>query len=88
MHKQLKISFIRLKEHWRADPYSDPPLGLLSVLTIAKQLGHDVTFIDMAHETHIPASDIYAMSACTLDYPELINVLIGFSHNAQKHPQM
>jgi len=70
-----KAYFIRLKESWRAEPYSDPPLGLLSVMAEAKNIsGLEIGFIDMAHETKIPKADIYGISACTLDFPELIKV--------------
>jgi len=73
------LCFIRLDQPWCADPYSDPPLGLLSVIAAAKRLSLngkslEIRLLDMAHEKDIPKSDIYASSACTLDYLELIKI--------------
>ncbi len=75
----VTINFIKLYEPWRADPYSDPPLGMLYVIAAAKKLtiggnAIQLTFTDMAYEKNIPPADIYALSACTLDYPEAIRV--------------
>jgi len=70
----MRVTFIKLKERWRANPYSDPPLGLLSVIATARQKGLEVALVDMAHEDHIPPSDVYGMSASTLDFPELLKV--------------
>jgi len=75
----LKVCFVKLKENWCADPYSDPPLGLLSVIAASKNVSFkgkslDLQLFDMAHETEIPDAEVYAFSACTLDYPELLKV--------------
>ena len=72
-------TFIKLKDTWRANLYSDPPIGLLSVISNAKRVVYkgeplEVKLLDMAHETTIPRSDIYGLSACSLDMPELLNV--------------
>jgi radical SAM superfamily enzyme YgiQ (UPF0313 family) len=70
-----KAYFIRLNEPWRAALYSDPPLGLLSVMASANHsFDGEIGFLDMAHEKNIPKADIYGLSACTLDYPELLKV--------------
>lgn len=79
MTKMVTVCFVRLKEPWRADPYSDPPLGLLSVIGATKNISHmqrplDIRLLDMAHETKIPRADVYALSGCTLDFPELIKI--------------
>ena len=68
-----KITFIKLAHSWQYDPYSDPPLGLLSVASAARDTGLvEVVLLDLAHEKNIPYSDIYAFSATTLEYLELI----------------
>jgi len=72
-------TFIKLKDIWRENPYSDPPIGLLSVASNAKRVIYkgeplEVKLLDMAYETEIPKSDIYGLSACSLDMPELLNV--------------
>jgi len=74
-----KVCFIKLKEHWRADPYSDPPLGLLSIMASAKNISFkgkhlDLQLCDMVDEKIIQKADIYALSTCTPDYPELIRI--------------
>jgi len=68
------INFVKLYERWRFDPYSDPPLGMLSVIAAVRNAGEKVIFTDMAHEKELPDADVYALSACTLDYPELIKI--------------
>lgn len=75
----LTVNFIRLREYWSADPYSDPNLGMLYVIAATKNLtingrSINVTFTDMAHENEIPEADVYALSACTLNYPEAIKI--------------
>ena len=72
-------TFIKLRDNWRANPYSDPPIGLLSVISNARRVVYkgeplEVKLLDMAHETVIPKSDIYGLSACSLDMPELLSV--------------
>jgi anaerobic magnesium-protoporphyrin IX monomethyl ester cyclase len=69
-----KVLFIKLNTPWIVDQYSDPPLGLLSVMAAAKELGLDAKLLDMAHEKDIPKSDVYAISACTPNYPEFLRV--------------
>jgi anaerobic magnesium-protoporphyrin IX monomethyl ester cyclase len=69
-----KVLFIKLNTPWIVDQYSDPPLGLLSVMAAAKELGIDSRLLDMAHEKEIPKADLYAISACTPNYPEFIRV--------------
>ena len=70
-----KVCFIKLNEPWQFDPYSDPPLGLLSVMSAAKNIpGLELRLLDMAHEKEIPPADIYAISACTYDYPETLRI--------------
>lgn len=79
MREIKTVCFIRLKEPLRADPYSDPPLGILSVMASAKKFCSwgehlNLRLLDMAHETEIPEADVYALSACTPDYPTLLEV--------------
>lgn len=73
------LTFIKLKDNWRADNFSDPPIGILSVIASARRIKHngkslEVKLCDMAYETEIPPSDVYGISACSLDYPELLNI--------------
>jgi len=66
-----KLTFIKLKLPWQFDHYSDPPLGLLSVASEARKIGGlEVSLTDLAHETKIPESELYAFSASTLEFPE------------------
>jgi radical SAM superfamily enzyme YgiQ (UPF0313 family) len=67
-----KVLFVKLNTPWIIDQYSDPPLGLLSVMASVKDL--DIGLLDMAHEKEIPKADIYAISACTPNFPELLRV--------------
>ena len=74
-----RVYFIKLKGPWRVDPFADPPLGLLSIMASAKNLSFkgkslDLKFLDLINEPDIPKADIYGISACTLDYSELLNV--------------
>jgi len=70
----MKVLFIKLNVPWVVDQYSDPPLGLLSVMAAAKQLNCDLQLLDMAHEKEIPKADVYAISSCTPTYPLLLIV--------------
>ena len=68
-----KLSFIKLYHPWQYDPYSDPPLGLLSVASEAKRIpGLEVNLLDQAHQKEIPEADYYGISATTLEFPEAI----------------
>jgi len=74
-----KVTFLRLKENWRADNFNDAPLGLLSVIASARQVKHnghylDINYHDMNIDPAIPKSDVYGLSGCSLDYPELLKV--------------
>lgn len=70
-----KVCFIKLNEPWQIDPSSDPPLGMLSVMGAAKSIsGLELMLLDMAYEKQIPTADVYAISACSYDYPELLRV--------------
>ena len=64
-----KIVFVKIKQPWCYNPYSDPPLGLLSVAAQSKRLGLDTILLDQAHEKEIPPADYYGLSATTLEYP-------------------
>lgn len=73
----ITVNFVKLHEPWRINPYTDPPLGLLYVIAATRKLtinGEPVKVIltDMAHETEIPDADIFAIPACTLDYPRAV----------------
>lgn len=69
-----KVCFVKLNEPWQIDPHSDPPLGLLSVMGAAKLPGLDLEFLDMAWQKKIPKADIFAISACSYDFPELLKI--------------
>ena len=63
--------FIKLKLPWQYDPYSDPPLGTLSVISEARKDNRvHVKFNDLAHEKLNFSAGVYAFSASTLEYPE------------------
>ena len=75
----LNVMFIKLNTPWIVDQYSDPPLGILSVIASSKNISFkgkplELRLLDMAHEQKIPKSDFYAISACTPNYPELLRV--------------
>jgi radical SAM superfamily enzyme YgiQ (UPF0313 family) len=67
-----KITFLKLYHPWQYDPYSDPPLGLLSVAAQARKSGLEVRLFDQAFQKDIPESDYYGLSATTLEYPEAL----------------
>jgi len=67
-----KITFVKLYHPWQYDPFSDPPLGLLSVAAQAKKDGLEVRLLDQVHQKDIPESDFFGLSATTLEYPEAI----------------
>lgn len=75
----MKACFIKLNEPWQIDPHSDPPLGLLSVIGAAKTTlidnrPLDLQLLDMAWEKELPRADVYAISACSYDFPELLRI--------------
>lgn len=77
--EKMKTCFIKLNEPWQIDPHSDPPLGLLSVIGAAKNALIDgrplnIQLLDMAWEKEIPKADVYAISACSYDFPELLKI--------------
>ena len=67
-----KLTFLKLYHPWQYDPFSDPPLGLLSVAAQARKSGLEVSLLDQAFQKDIPESDFYGLSATTLEYPEAI----------------
>ncbi|MBT7706390.1 B12-binding domain-containing radical SAM protein [archaeon] len=70
-----KVTFVKIQPPWQYDPYSDPPLGMLSVAEATrKEESHDVLFHDMAHQKELPSSEIYALSASTLEFPGAIEI--------------
>ena len=82
----FKTLFIKLNVPWIIDQYSDPPLGILSVMASAKDLTYngqplELRLLDMAHEKEIPKADLYAISACTPNYPELLKVAQEIKQN-------
>jgi len=62
------ITFVKLFHDWQYDPYSDPPLGLLSVAAHARKSGLEISLLDQPHQKDIPESEFYGMSATTLEY--------------------
>lgn len=67
-----KLCFVHPRMPWQFNPYSDPPLGLLSVAATARELSPkdlEVILADLAHEQIKPA-DIYALSGTSLEAPE------------------
>ena len=47
-----KISFVLPRMPWQYDPYSDPPIGLLSVAARVREIGGlEVELLDLAHDT-------------------------------------
>jgi len=66
-----ELVFVKLNLPWQYDPYSDPPLGMLSVISEArKDKRVSVNLLDLAHQELDASSDFYAFSASTLEYPE------------------
>jgi len=66
-----ELVFVKLNLPWQYDPYSDPPLGMLSVISEArKDQRVSVGLTDLAHQELYFSSDFYAFSASTLEYPE------------------
>ena len=73
--KMFKVLFVKLDIPWSVNPYSDPPLGILSVMAAAKELNlKEVKLLDMVYEKEIPEADVYAISACTPSYPDVIKI--------------
>lgn len=75
----MDLTFVLPNMEWQFDHYSDPPLGMLSVASAAKNisLGMDsvnVSLFDMCHDTECPESDVYAFSASTLEFPTVVRV--------------
>ena len=68
-----KLSFVKLYHPWQHNPYSDPPLGLLSVASEARKIENlEVILLDQAHEKEISESNYFGISATTLEFPEAL----------------
>lgn len=68
-----KLTFVLPTMPWQYNHYSDPPLGLLSVASKAREDNFndlEVSLIDLGHE-EISHSEIYAMGGTTLEFPTL-----------------
>jgi anaerobic magnesium-protoporphyrin IX monomethyl ester cyclase len=82
-----KLTFVKVQHPWQYDPFSDPPLGLLSVAATARELGGlDVSLSDMACNNdmddaerwkhfadRVPEADIFGFSCSTLEFPGAVS---------------
>ena len=81
----MEVRFTKIQHPWQYDPFSDAPLGFLSVAAVAREIpGVNVSWSDMPIDISsgnftefaqkIPGADIYALSASTLEMPGIIEV--------------
>src|SRR3989344_2274341 len=71
----MDVCFVKPRMKWQYDPYSDPPLGLLSVAATAREIPDQdvrVSLWDIADEPYRPSADVYAFSASTLEFPQVM----------------
>ena len=68
-----ELRLIKTQHPWQDNPYSDPPLGFLSVASAARKEGFEVTLTDLAHEIDIPESPVFGLTASTLEFPGTVN---------------
>lgn len=84
-----ELRFIKVQHKWQYDPFSDPPLGMLSVAAVAREKipRLKVTLSDMACDIDaskesswsdfsekIPESDFYGLSCSTLEFPGTLEI--------------
>lgn len=71
----MEIVFIKPPQAYLFDPERNPPLGLMYVAAVAKNMGHNIRFIDFSTKTEqtdllqvIPEAELYGFTVSILDY--------------------
>jgi len=91
-----QLCFVKVQHPWQYDPFSDPPLGMLSVAAEARSIPNlEVALSDMANLgkvenssqfnnffDHLPPADFYAFSASTLEFPGVLNLAFLIKRNS------
>lgn len=72
----LRICLLRPPSPELLNDRIDPPIGLLQIGTILRQVGHDVNILDFAggHRPTIPEADLYGMTVFTVSYAEALDL--------------
>ena len=76
----MDVCFVIPKMKWQFDHFSDPPLGLLSVASSARNqeicgIPTKVSLYDMGDtNSSLPDAEVYAFSASTLEFPTIVEV--------------
>ncbi len=76
----MKICLINPPFEESLDPKLDPPLGLVYIATVLRNLGHDVSVLDLSFhdkedwEKVIPTADLYGITVMTMSIHHAINI--------------
>ncbi|MHC1624461.1 MAG: B12-binding domain-containing radical SAM protein [Methermicoccaceae archaeon] len=70
----MRVCLISPPKPYLLNPLSCPPLGLMTVASVLKDMGHDVSLIDLNKDDRIPDADLYGISITTPDLFEAIRI--------------